>query len=162
MIKACITTQQFAERIQSSQARLYRIAFCYVKNEQDALDIVGEAIYKGMSNLHTLKEIAYFNTWITRIVINTAIDFTRKHKQIMVCENEILELACSDTNDFDVEDTVDLYEALDYLSSQERSCIVLRYFEDRTFTEIAEILQEPESTVKTRVYRSLKKLRGYL
>lgn len=70
--------QEFARRWQDGQQKFYRMAWCYVKNEHDALDIVGEAAYRGLKSLHTLQEPAYFDTWMTRIVINAAIDHLRK------------------------------------------------------------------------------------
>lgn len=47
--------------IHASQDRLYRLAYCYVKNEHDALDIVGEATYKALVSLHTLQRTDRFN-----------------------------------------------------------------------------------------------------
>ena len=57
---------EFAQRLQSDKARYYRIAYSYVKNEQDALDIVGDATYKALLNLRSLKNPEYFGTWMTR------------------------------------------------------------------------------------------------
>lgn len=49
------------QRIHASQDRLYRLAYCYVKNEHDALDIVGEATYKALVSLHTLQRADRFD-----------------------------------------------------------------------------------------------------
>ena len=57
---------------------------------------------------------------------------------------------------------MDLYRALDILGERERVCVTLRYFEEQSFVEIARILQEPETTVKSRLYRALGKMRGFL
>lgn len=51
---------------------------------------------------------------------------------------------------------------LDILPERDRTCITLRFFEELPFADIARILGEPETTVKTRVYRALRKLRAYL
>ena len=69
---------EYAQRVQSSRNQLYRTAFCYVKNEQDALDIVSDAVCKGLASLNSLREPAYFDTWITRIVINAALSHLRR------------------------------------------------------------------------------------
>ena len=58
-----------------------------------------------------------------------------------------------------MDDRLDLYQALDTLSPDEKSLIILKYFEDRSFREISSILNLPESTVKTRLYRIIGKLR---
>lgn len=59
------------------QEYLYKMAFLYMKNEQDSLDLVGTVILKGYQNIRTLKNPAWFRTWLTRILINAAKD-TRK------------------------------------------------------------------------------------
>lgn len=61
-----------------------------MKNEHDALDIIGEATYKGLKELHTLKQPEYFDTWMTRIVINAAIDYIRKNTSFVYCEEDTI------------------------------------------------------------------------
>lgn len=152
---------KYATLLQSDRERYYRIAYSYVKREEDALDIVGEAACRGLLQLHTLRSEEYFRTWMTRIVINCAIDHMRRSGRTVSLDDLPVESAPQDAS-FECEDTLDLYAALDALSARDRSCIILRYFEERSFAETAEILGEPESTVKARVYRALKKLRGHM
>ena len=57
---------------------------------------------------------------------------------------------------------IDLQRALDTLSNQDRAVVILKYFEDKKLEEIAEILDENLNTIKSRLYRSIKKLRGIL
>lgn len=57
------------------------------------------------------------------------------------------------------EDGMDVYRYLDGLSADDRTLLILKYFEERSFREIAGILSMPENTVKTRIYRLLKKIR---
>lgn len=65
------------------QEYLYKIAFLYMKNEQDALDLVGSTILKGFQNIRTLKKPEWFKTWLTRILINTAKDELKKSSTMM-------------------------------------------------------------------------------
>lgn len=153
---------RFARELQSRKEKYYRIAYSYVKNEHDALDIVGEAAYKGLRTLGTLRQPDYFDTWMTRIVINAAIDFTRSRSRVALCEEPALEVLAVPEEELTPEDSMDLYKALDALSEKDRICVTLRYFEEQTFVQIAEILQEPETTVKSRLYRALRKMRGFL
>ena len=60
------------------------------------------------------------------------------------------------------EEQWDLYEALDTLEEENKSFIILKFFEDKSFREIAEIYQMPEGTVKSKVYRILQDLRFQL
>lgn len=159
---SCIDKYQFAQRLQNGKQKYYRMAYSYVKNEHDALDIVGEATYKGLKDLHTLRKIEYFDTWMTRIVINAAIDFLRKNSHCTTCEDSVLEIVAVSEQTLMPEDSLDLYAALDTLTDKDRSCVILRYFEEYAFGEIAVILQEPEATVKSRLYRALRKMRSTL
>lgn len=135
----------------------YRLAYSYVKNVDDALDIVQESIYKAISSIDSLKNPKYIKTWLYRIVVNTSLDFLRKHKRVDVVEQEILE-RCIPGDEDDYEN-IDLHRALDELSPNYRTIIVLRYFEDLKIEEVADVLNENVNTVKTRLYRALKMLR---
>lgn len=135
----------------------YRLAYSYVKNADDALDIVQESIYKAISSIESLKNPKYIKTWFYRIVVNTSLDFLRKHKRVDVVEQEILERCIS--GDEDDYENIDLHRALDELSPNYRTIIVLRYFEDLKIEEVADVLNENVNTVKTRLYRALKMLR---
>lgn len=135
----------------------YRLAYSYVKNTDDALDIVQESIYKAISSIESLKNPKYIKTWFYRIVVNTSLDFLRKHKRVDVVEQEILERYIpGDEDDYE---NIDLHRALDELSPNYRTIIVLRYFEDLKIEEVADVLNENVNTVKTRLYRALKMLR---
>ena len=133
--------------------KLYRLAYSYVHNENDALDIVQESAYKAVKNSHTLKKPQYAGTWIYRIVINESISFLRKQKQR---ETSLYE---ADGETTDLYQDVDLHQALEQLELMDKTVIMLRYFEGMQLNQIAETLDENLSTVKSRLYRSLKKLR---
>lgn len=75
--------REFAQRLQDDRARYYRLAYSYVKNEHDALDIVSESAYRGLKELHTLRSPEFFRTWMTRIVVNCAIDLVRKSSRVV-------------------------------------------------------------------------------
>ena len=154
--------QAFADRLQTDSARYYRIAYSYVKNEQDALDIISEAAYRGLRHLRSLRCPEYFRTWMTRIVVNCAIDFIRGRSRVVSLEAAAPEPAQIPDSALQCEDTLDLYDTLDILPERDRTCIILRFFEELPFMEIARILGEPETTVKTRTYRALAKMRKYL
>lgn len=68
------------QEILASYEQLYRLAITYVKNEQDAMDVVQESAYKAMKNAGQVKEETYIKTWLWRIVINTSLDMCKKQK----------------------------------------------------------------------------------
>ena len=141
------------EQILDSYEAMYRLAYTYVRNEEDALDIVQESVYKAIRYSGRVRQEAYIHTWLWRIVMNTAVDFIRKnHREIVTDERP-------ETGREDIYQDFDTLEALKVLDERERTVIVLRFFEDLKLEDIAKILNENISTVKTVLYRSLKKLR---
>lgn len=141
------------EEILASYEKLYRLAFSYVKNEQDAMDVVQESVYKAMKNARQVKEPKYIKTWLWRIVMNTAADATRRRARF-VSDEQVQEEGQEDR----YEDT-DVMAALDELDERERKVILLKYFEEWTIKDIADCLQENQNTVKSILYRALKKLK---
>lgn len=135
----------------------YRLAFSYVHQEADAMDIVQEGACKAMAKARSLREESFAGTWIYRIMINTAKDYLKKYEK----ERETLRedmVVSPERREADPE----LQEALERLPMQEKTLIILRFYEDKPLSEIAEILQENLSTIKSRLYRTLEKLRKEL
>lgn len=141
------------EQILDSYEAMYRLAYTYVRNEEDALDIVQESVYKAIKNSDRVRQESYIKTWLWRIVMNTAVDFIRKNQKEMAVD-EVYETGQEDTyKDFDT------IEALKVLDEKEKAVVVLRFFEDQKLKDIAGILNENTNTVKTILYRGLKKLK---
>lgn len=149
--------KQLENYVVENKEKHYRIAYSYVKNVDDALDIVQEAIFKAITSLGNLKNPEYIRTWFYRILINSAIDFIRKQKKIVVVDDSFI--SSFDHGLVDTYKDVDLYKALDELPDKYRTVVILRFFEDLKIEEVAEILDENVNTVKTRLYKSLEKLR---
>lgn len=134
----------------------YRIAYSYTKNEDDALDVVHEAICKSLSKINKLKDINNIKSWFYKILANTAIDYIRKNKKYIYLENN--ELVDRQVYNDTYED-IDLHRALNILSDEYKTIIILRYFEDMKIEDIANILDENVNTIKTRLYSALRKLK---
>ncbi|MGG7202246.1 RNA polymerase sigma factor [Clostridium butyricum] len=134
----------------------YRLAYSYVKNKADSLDVIQESIIKALISIESLKEIEKVKSWFYKIVIRTSIDYIRKNKKYndMIDISEIINNGKSDQYK-----DLDLYKALDELDETYKTIIILRYFEDMKINDIADILDENPNTVKTRLYAGLKKLK---
>lgn len=143
--------------ITEHQEAHYRLAYSYVRNKENALDIVQDSILKALRSIDRLEEINYLKTWFYRIIVNTSIDFIRKHRRITVMDDDILVVHLPQLED-EMTD-MDLREAIDQLPPKYKTLIILRFFEDLKIDEIAEITGHNVNTVKTRLYRALKKLR---
>lgn len=155
--KTNIKKQQVAEYAINNRECLYRLAYSYVKNTEDALDIVQDSIYKAISSVDSLNELSYVKTWFYRIIVNTSLDLLRKQKKIVPVDDEVL--STLDLGAVDNYQNLDLKKSLDSLPSNYRSVIILRYFEDLKIQEVAEVVGENVNTVKTRLYKALETLK---
>lgn len=152
-----ILKKQVADYVTKEKEKHYRLAFSYVKNVEDALDIVQESIYKAFSSIDSLKEPSHFKTWFYRIIVNTSLDFLRKRKRLIIVDDVIL--TGYDSGTVDNYQEFDLQKALEDLPEKYRSIVILRYFEDLKIEEVAEILNRNVNTVKNQLYKALEMLR---
>lgn len=144
--------------IKENQEKFYRVAYSYVKNPDEALDLVHEAIVKALQKRYTLKHPEYLKTWFYRILINECLTLLRKNKKVVHLEN--LDNYSDEPSLSSLEsDNIDLYNAIDHLSPQLKTLILLRYFEDMKLEDIARITGTNLNTVKSRLYKALKILK---
>lgn len=146
--------------ILENQNKFYRLAYSYVREEQAALDVVQNAVCRGLEGCFGLKNPLALKTWFTRILINEALQYLRKQKRETAL-TEAHTAALAYTEPTFAEDK-QAYEAVMQLPENMKTVILLHYYEDMTLKEIAEITDTNLSTVKTRLYSALKKLRQTL
>lgn len=152
--------KELEEYLLANQQVIYRLAYSYVKNPEDALDITQEAVFKAISRADSLKNPQGMKTWVYRIVSNTALDFLRREKRLVIMDDETIgSYLEKPTVDWEEGKDLDLAMAMEKLSPRERGLIVLRYFEDLKIEEVAEVLNENINTTKSRLYATLRKLR---
>lgn len=144
----------FEDMILTEKDKLYKLAYMYVKNSNDAQDILQESIMKAYKNLHTVKDMKLLDRWLKRIIINSAIDYIKKKSKLLLID----ELQGIEARHYDRE-FEDLYEAVDTLEPELKSIIVLKYFQGYTIDEVGEILEIAPSRVKNRLHKALKLLR---
>ena len=133
--------------------KYYCLAYSYMRNEDDALDVVQESAYRAIRDCGKVKNKDYLSTWIYRIVVNTALDLLRKKKKETLTE-ELPEIPVEDQYQ-----ETELRTILNQRYHKSKPSMILRYFEDLKLEDIADILGDNLNTVKARLYRSLKKLR---
>lgn len=150
---------KLVDYIKTNQEDFYRLAYSYVKNKEAALDIVQESLYKALSSVDTLKNIAYMKTWLYRIIVNTSLSYIRKNQKVVLMD-EICEV--SEPKKSEVEDRIDLYSAIDKLDDKHRTVIILRYLEDIKIAEIARVTDCNINTVKSRIKSAIQKLKMIL
>lgn len=130
----------YIELFQKYEVVLYRTAYVYLKNKDDALDAVQETAYRSFKLITSLKEPKYFNTWLTRIAISCSIDILRKRKKIVALTVEHDESSFESTGDEDIPLSVTLQDLIDQLDQDEKSVIILRFYHDFTIKEVSETL----------------------
>ena len=157
--------ESFGILIKNNKEYLYKMAFLYVKDEQDALEVIHETVYRAFLNIEKLKKAKFFNTWITRILINVSIDFLKKKEK-----NEILDESTpikKERCEISTEEKLDLYNAIDLLNDNYKTVIIMMYFNDMKIKDISRVMEIPENTVKTYLRRAKQALgevlkEGYL
>lgn len=113
--------EQAVERaLTEGYEKYYRLAYSYVHNEADALDIVQEAAYKAILKSDSLKEPQYVETWVYRIVVNEACSFLRNRKES--ADVEEIQAASED-----IYENIDLKRAIENLDPKDRAIVVLRF-----------------------------------
>lgn len=147
---------EFTRRVLAVEGRLYRISCGMLDSHPDRLDAVQEAVLKAWANLSRLREEKYFETWLTRILINECHNIQHaRSKSGVPLENAPEPVAPPGANR-------ELREAISELSMELRLPILLYYMEGYKLREVAQILGVPEGTVKTRLLRAKKRLRTML
>lgn len=149
----------FEMLVKADSERIYKTAFLYVRNREDALDVMQESIYKAYMSVRSVKQPEYFKTWLTSIVIRTALDILRKRKRLILDE-DIVHMAESDPENLD--ERIDLLQAITKLSSEYQTAIILFYFHDMTILKVAETMGKSENTIKTYLRRARIELKSIL
>ena len=145
--------QKVEQVLMGNYTRYYRVAQSYAHKEADAEDIVQNAAYKAILNSDKLKQEAYASTWVYRIVLNEIYRVLAQKPTVSIDD------AYAEQGKEDSYENLDLWRALELLDKEDKAVIELRYFEDMKFSDIAEVLQENVNTIKSRLYRALKKLK---
>jgi len=151
--------EAFSELVGIWQERLWRYAFKVTGCESAAWDIVQETWAGIVKGLGKLKDVNTFPCWLFRIANNKCIDWTR-HQQRQSRLNSHLEGDLKTKASPKANEKADtLHRAVAKLTPERRSLIMLRYSGDFNIAQIAEILNVPEGTVKSRLHRTVNELR---
>ena len=149
--------EQFLELYEPLYKDMYRLAYYYLGNAQDAEDVVGETVLKAYEKFASLRKKEAFKSWIFTILVNQCMTFLRK--KTIKGTSELIEEPSFESN---MEDKAVAEELLSVLSEEERQIVVLSVFGGYKGEEIAQILHIKHSTVRTKYRRALKKMERYL
>ena len=162
----------FDQLVRRWDRRIHGAIFRVVGADDDARDLCQEAFLKAYRGLATFKREARFSSWLYQIALNVCRDRMRRRRgRIAVSLDELdpgtdARLRTASPSPLELVEARDLSRmvasAMATLSADEREVIVLKEYQGLTFPEIAETLEVPLSTVKTRLYRGLAQLRHRL
>jgi RNA polymerase sigma-70 factor (ECF subfamily) len=175
LIRDCLKgrTAAYGELVRRYQDRLFNTVLRLLDNPEDAKDVVQEAFINAYQNLDGFKGDALFFTWLYRIAMNAAISFRRKQRVTISIEtgskSELLidpvdESVFSQPEDSMVrqEDEAALQAALNKLSPEHRAVLILKDIEGQKYEDIAEIMDVPIGTVRSRLHRARLELKELL
>jgi RNA polymerase sigma-70 factor (ECF subfamily) len=177
LIKKALAGNESAYRVLLNRHKeaIYRLILKIVRNQEEAQDLVQETFMKAFGSLSSYKCQYRFTTWLYKIAANSCIDFLRKRRLVSVSLDQPLE-----TKDGEVtielpdwtynpeadwasrEKSLSIDAAIDTLPKKYREVIVFRHKQDKSYEEIAQILDIPVGTVKARIFRARELLKKKL
>jgi RNA polymerase sigma-70 factor (ECF subfamily) len=169
----CVAFSQLVERY---QLRIQQLALTFVRNEQDAQEVVQDAFLRVHLGLGTFRGTSSFYTWLYRIVVNLAIDARRRPirlqtgwESIAECADDSRSLELPRISNSDPHEAMSRMEldqkltaALTRLAPYHRAVIVMREVEGMSYQEMAESLQISKGTVMSRLFHARRRLQRTL
>lgn len=146
----------FVELMKENELSLYKVAKSILRNDEDVADAMQETILTALEKINTLKEDKYFKTWLTKILINKCNDILRKNSKTLQLE-EYFDVGYTE----DFIQSISIKEGMDTLSDSQKLVLHLYYVMGFNSREISELLNENESTIKVRLFRSRNKLKDF-
>lgn len=152
---------------QYTYSRMYALVYGLCRNKNDIEDILQEGYTTAFLKLNTLQEKGAFYNWLRKIMINSWREYSRSASakpanDTYEMEHYNLEARLMEPSPYDVvEDSIireQIFKMLDNLPENQRICMILYYYDNMTMEEIADALEIPLGSVKSRLYYGRKKL----
>lgn len=165
----------FGNLVKLYQDKILYLCYDLLGNYEDAGDVAQESFMKAYTKINTFGEKSRFSTWLYRIAVNGCTDLLRqKGRQAayfpaVSAENYLVEEQedpqfndAPDAPLLELERRQQIDEALNVLANQQKTAVVLKYFQELNIVEIAEIMECTRDTVRVHLYRAMEKLRAVL
>ena len=148
--------EAFSTLVEDVKIKLYKTGISILKNDDDTCDAIQETLIKAYRSINTLKNNEYFATWIIRILINQSYDIIRKNNKVVAINEKIEIKEDLYYERYKEESTLDT--VLNMIDKDLKLVTVLYYYDDFSVSEIAEFLNIPEGTVKSKLSRAREKI----
>ena len=149
--------EAFERLINTVKVKLYKTGMAILKNDDDVCDAIQETLMSAYKNFGSLKEVQFFDTWITRILINKCYDIIKKNKKVAYL-NEQMEVEANESYYDRYKEDSTVERVLSQINPELKLVTVLYYYDEFSVKEISEMLNIPEGTVKSRLARARDKM----
>jgi RNA polymerase sigma-70 factor (ECF subfamily) len=150
--------EAYQEIVVRNMRSAYYVALAFVHNHQDALDLSQEAFIKAFRKIKKFDTKRPFFPWFYRILKNLCIDHYKHRRRLNEVPLENVRVLEVEHEDREMKKA--LWKGIDKLPDEQKEIIVLRYFQQLSYQEIAEILDKPIGTVMSSLYYAKKRLKG--
>lgn len=163
----------FHRLVDRYQPEIFRMIYYRTRSQQDAEDLTQDVFLQAFRHLKRLQSTAVFRSWLYRIAVNKVRDHYRKKQfRALFGLSSLDEEGFVETPDMAVDPQADatlarrefwrqVEQAMQALSKMEREIFMLRFFDDLSIKEMTAALKKNESTVKTHLYRAMRKVKDY-
>jgi RNA polymerase sigma-70 factor (ECF subfamily) len=164
LVKRCLENHRDAAGalVDRYQQRVFNVALRMLHNVQDAEDVTQTVFLNAFRQLGTYDQKYRFFSWVYRMTVNESLNVLKRRKPTVTLEDEfdILAPGAAPDRAAEVEDRVG--RALMGLKPDDRAVVVLRHFVSFSYEEIADVLEIPVRTVKSRLFTARERLRQAL
>jgi RNA polymerase sigma-70 factor (ECF subfamily) len=151
--------------VQRHMKQAYNVAYGFVSDHDDAEDVAQEAFVRVYQSIGSFRGDAVFSTWLYKIVMNLSLNKIRQRKSRAHREVELTDRVIDATPDhghLEHEMRLRLERALHELPTLQRATVILRHINGLSTKQVSGILACSEGTVKTHLFRGLKRMRAVL
>lgn len=155
--------EAFIKLMEQSKESMKRVAFAYLKREEDVADAIQDTILDAFEHIHKLRKPKYFKTWLTRILLNNCTEIYRQSRKQPIYDIYAEEYEsysqCDGLSGVEEQSDLEFQDLLAHLPEESRVIFQLYFGEQYSISQIAHLLKLNENTVKSRLHRGKEQLR---
>ncbi len=149
--------EAYQEVVSRYMKKAYYIALGYVRNHQDALDISQESFIKAFRKIKSFSNQMPFFPWFYKLMKNLCLDHLRRRSRVKEIPLEGIQVLEKEREDREMKEV--LWKGIERLPFEQREIVILRYFQQMSYSEIAEMTEKPVGTVMSSLHYAKKKLK---
>ena len=135
----------------------YYVALGFVHNQQDALDVSQDAFIKAFRKIKLFDTRMPFFPWFYRVLKNLCLDQLKRKNRMRAVPLDDVQVLSAEKDDRELKET--LWKGIDKLPFEQKEIVILRYFQQLSYAEIAELIGRPVGTVMSSLFYAKKKLK---